>query len=724
MLYFPDCAIVCTMRFEETRDALTRMKLTPPWIALSYGLVGVVALLLRVLDLGAFISGDEADFWIHRSGLFLLALQRGDYAATAITTHPGVTTMWLGSAGILLRQFLFESGLLQQESMATLLVLYRLPVVLVHVVGILVGYGMLRRMVPAAVALLAALLWATDPFVVAFSRVLHVDGLAATFGMLSLLAACLFWNHTRHMGWLLFSGACAGLAIVSKSPALVLVPAVSLLAVFSVRRAPPAHLARGLLAQAGVLLIWGLACAAAATLVWPAVWDAPARVYEVLRVGVEVEGGSPHMMGNFFLGRKVDAPGPLFYPVSLVMRATPWALVGLLLLPLALRNPQLKYSSRDIAFLAGFAILFIVAMSLFPKKFNRYLIPCFPAIVTIAAAGLVSGMEHLIALIARVSQRWQKTNDPSHQTPAPHPLSSVGLPPALVSVLALGAILHGFWWHTYGIAYFSELFGGARAGPRTFVVGWGEGYGQVAKYLNRQPDITDVMTLTRWGSSLNAFLKEGAYSAGPDDGQIPDKTGYIVVYIRHVLGGDASPPFDQFYQRTTPLHTVTIHGVDYAWIYDAPVPVSTTLEADFGLLIHTSGYTLDASAVRSSGVLTLSTQFQARTPIATDYLLFAYVFDAAGQRVAQIDVPPAGPHTPTSSWEPGRYQFWSHPLPLPRNLPAGRYRVAYGLYNPADFSRLPLQAPPPPPGAPVDAAGPHALFLKPVTIGPDNAQEK
>lgn len=693
-------------------------KLTIPWIALSYGLVGVVALLLRVLDLGAFISGDEADFWIHRSGLFLLALQRGDYAATAITTHPGVTTMWLGSAGILLRQFLFESGLLQQESMATLLVLYRLPVVLVHVAGILAGYGMLRRMMPAAVALLAALLWATDPFIVAFSRVLHVDGLAATFGTLSLLAACLSWNHTRHKGWLLLSGACAGLAIVSKSPALVLVPAVSLLAVFSVRRGPPAHLARGLLAQTGVLLIWGLACAAAATLAWPAVWAAPLRVYEVLRVGVEVEGGSPHMMGNFFLGREMDAPGPLFYPVSLVMRATPWVLVGLLLLPLALRSPQLKHSSRDIAFLAGFAILFIVAMSLFPKKFNRYLIPCFPAIVTIAAAGLVGGLEHLIALIARFSQRWQNTAKGAKRA------NAGGIIPTLVSVLALVAILHGFWWHTYGIAYFSELFGGARAGPRTFVVGWGEGYGQVAKYLNRQPDITDVITLTRWGSSLNAFLKEGAYSAGPDDGQIPDKTGYIVVYIRHVLGGNPSPPFDRFYQRTTPLHTVTIHGVDYAWIYDAPEPVSTTLEADFGPLIQSSGYTLDTSAIRSSGVLTLSTQFQARAPIATDYLLFAYVFDAAGRRVAQIDVPPAGPHAPTSRWEPGRYQFWSHPLPLPHNLPAGRYRVAYGLYNPANFSRLPLQAPPPPPGAPVEGAGPHALFLNPITIGPDHAQEE
>ncbi|NOK67261.1 MAG: phospholipid carrier-dependent glycosyltransferase [Chloroflexi bacterium AL-W] len=70
------------------------------WILLSYIVVGVTALWLRVTDLGLFISGDEANFWIRRSEVFWAALRSGDYGATALTEHPGVTTMWLGSLGI------------------------------------------------------------------------------------------------------------------------------------------------------------------------------------------------------------------------------------------------------------------------------------------------------------------------------------------------------------------------------------------------------------------------------------------------------------------------------------------------------------------------------------------------------------------------------------------------------------------------------------------------
>ena len=89
--------------------------------------------------------------------------------------------MWLGSAGVLLRRALQAAGLLHDDSFATVLAFYRLPVVLAHTAAILAGYALLRRMLPALVAALAALLWAADPFVIAYSRVLHVDGLAHAF---------------------------------------------------------------------------------------------------------------------------------------------------------------------------------------------------------------------------------------------------------------------------------------------------------------------------------------------------------------------------------------------------------------------------------------------------------------------------------------------------------------------------------------------------------------
>src|SRR5689334_10059353 len=78
---------------------------------LSTALIGLLAILPRILFLGSFVTSDEANFWLQRSATFLQALRTGDYAATAISTHPGATTMWLGSAGILLREALLGQHL-------------------------------------------------------------------------------------------------------------------------------------------------------------------------------------------------------------------------------------------------------------------------------------------------------------------------------------------------------------------------------------------------------------------------------------------------------------------------------------------------------------------------------------------------------------------------------------------------------------------------------------
>ena len=209
-----------------------------PWAWLGYLAIGLAALLPRALDLGAFLNADEAMFWMQRSDTFLRAIRAGDWAATAISTHPGVTTMWLGSAGIILRDTLYESGVVRGGGFATFLALTRLPLALAHTAAIVMGYGLLRRLLSPAAAFLAALLWAADPFVIGYSRMLHVDGLAGTFATPSLLAACLYWHHQARWRWLLLSGVCAGLAILSKSPALALLPVVGLLALAAAWRPP------------------------------------------------------------------------------------------------------------------------------------------------------------------------------------------------------------------------------------------------------------------------------------------------------------------------------------------------------------------------------------------------------------------------------------------------------------------------------------------------------
>lgn len=661
----------------------------------GYLFVALAAALPRLFALGSYLTDDEANFWMKRSHAWLEAIAARDWAATAISTHPGVTTMWLGAGGLVLRERLLELGLLGGVDFPTALAFFRLPPVLAHVAGVLLGYWLLRRLLPAPLALLAAVLWAADPFFIGYSRLLHVDALAGTFATLSML---FFYAAVAARGGpaeparrpppppaacLVVSGLCAGLALLSKSPAAALAPAVALAAWLAGWRqgGSPMPRPRAIVA----LALWGLVAAATVFALWPALWASPLGAYEELRTGVAVEGAQPHMTGNFFLGRRDEAPGALYYPAALALRLTPWGLAGLLLLPLAWRrHPGGPGDYRPLlAALAGLVVLFVVALSPFPKKFDRYLVPVAPALAILSAAGLWA----LAELGAARGRPWAR--------------------PALVGAVCGAALLNAAWWHPYALVAYNQLLGGAPAGAATFRIGWSEGLEQVAGWLNAQPDITGVAVTAERTTSLNPYLRRGAQADFPIGGQLHRENGYVVVYVAQVQGGPPPPPFDRFYGRAVPLHTVRIHGVDYAWIYQVPPPVATPREAGFGAALRLRGYE-QAAAARPGQALALRLQWATLAPPAADYWLFAHLVGPDGRRYAQIDQP-----YPTSQWAPGRFQAADLPFPMPADLPAGTYRLLVGLYDPATGQRLPLGG-----AAAADPAlsGPDALELLELTI--------
>src|SRR5258706_1975837 len=66
----------------------------------------LLALAPRALWPGRFVTIDEAYHWFERARLFLHAVRAGDWAATNLIGHPGVTTMWLGALGVATHQAL------------------------------------------------------------------------------------------------------------------------------------------------------------------------------------------------------------------------------------------------------------------------------------------------------------------------------------------------------------------------------------------------------------------------------------------------------------------------------------------------------------------------------------------------------------------------------------------------------------------------------------------
>jgi 4-amino-4-deoxy-L-arabinose transferase-like glycosyltransferase len=658
-----------------------------PALVASYLLVLLVAAWPRVLDLGRFVTEDEGNYWLRRSDQFLRAISRGDWGATAITDHPGVTTMWLGSAGIVLRRTLFEAGIVLDQSFSTLLGLMEFPAALVHIAAILLGYALLRRLLDGWSALLAAILWAVDPFMIGYSRVLHVDALAATFMMLGVLFACVYWYHDGRWWLLVASAVCAALGFLSKSPGIALAPVVAGIAMHAAWRDGGgwARYRRAVVQ----LAVWGVVALVAAMVVWPALWaNLPAALYQ-LRLGIIGEGAVPHALGAYFFD-VVVAPGPAFYPTTIALRTTPITLVALLLLPLVWRQRRSDFvTRRTLAALAWYVLLFTAMLTLSPKKFNRYLVPVFPALDVLAAVALVWSTEWIVARSKRVREggkRWAYA--------------------LMVGGVTLGGSLNVLGWHPYALAGYNQLLGGAPMGARVFMAGWGEGLEQVAAWLNEQPNITGVLTVTTMRAGLQAYLKPGAQSMSPADSTLPPQAGYVVVYKQQAQMKAIGPPFDQFYGKVEPLFTVRIHGVEYAWVYEAP-PSATPVEATFGEGAAVYGYRLEGPARRGQP-LPVTVVWKPHTTIPEGTMLFAHLLAPDGQRVANVDVPVS-----SASWQPDRYGSLTIPLDIPATVAHGSYRLVVGLYALEGGQRLTLRSPQVLEPA-VD--GPDALLLATINV--------
>jgi mannosyltransferase len=74
--------------------------------------------------------------------------------------------------------------------------------------------------------------------------------------------------------------------------------------------------------------------------------------------------------------------------------------------------------------------------------------------------------------------------------------------------------------------------------------------------------------------------------------------------------------------------------------------------------------------------------------VARDYKVFMHVRDAAGNIVFQQDKVTLSSLLPTHTWAPGVTRRDAYAVVIPRDLPAGRYSVVIGLYDPLQNIRM------------------------------------
>jgi len=558
--------------------------------SLFFLLLLVALWLPRGLALDRFVTVDEPK-WLLRSANFYNALVHGDFKDTFQKEHPGVTITWAGTAGFLWRYpgyfkiapeqnmtptrfntFLRSHG----RSSLDLLVAGRTFVVLGIVAALGVSFLLAARLLGALPALLAFLLIAFDPFGVALSRLLHLDGLLSALMLLSLLAFAGYLYLGRRMGYLLLSAIAAGLAWLTKSPAFFLAPFFGLLLLIEWWRAGGEAPLRDLFQFQRLwrafspLLLWFFVAAVVFVLLWPAMWVDPVGTLSSVFSQATAYASEGHGIPTYFYGEvSLGGESPwFFYPVVYLWRITPSIFIGLLLALGALLFPrQLPVDSarrRLMLVLLLFSVLFTVFMSLGAKKFDRYLLPIAAPMDLLAALGWLAFVERLAGL----TNRW---SDSARR------LEMGGILGAVLLAHLLGVLQT----YPYYLNFYNPMLGGIQKAAQVMMVGWGEGLDQAARYLNALPRSDKDRVITWYGDGCFSFFYDGVTVPIGLDFTLNDlrKTDFVVLYLNQWQRGLPSPEFMAYFGGLTPEYVVNIGGLEYARIYklrDAPdVPIPT-----------------------------------------------------------------------------------------------------------------------------------------------------
>jgi hypothetical protein len=667
----------------------------------------LVALLARATALGSFSWPDELT-WLERSAAFITALERGDLAGTYLSDHPGVVPMWGFGGALALRAWLTGDrtaldGLAAEAyhgDVPAQLAAAAWFTVAVTSLAIVAAYWLLIPLLGRAGAALAGLLIALDPFYLSHSRIVHVDALLTSFMLLAVLSLLVYLQRPDRRRFLFLAGFMAGLALLTKTPALFLMPLTALALGVQWLLHRLGRAAWGRLGQvAGAFALWLAAAWGTFLLLWPATWRDPLfflwRLYRASRWGVIVSHGS-----NFFLGRAVDDPGLLFYGVVLPFRLSPLVLlllpVGLVLLVVAWKRRQ---EVRLPFVCLSFLLFFTVMVSLAAKKGDRYLLPVFPVADVMAAWVLLALLDKLAGRARAGARAWRIGSG-----------LAVGLV-LLVSLLWLPLAPY------YG-AYFNPLLGGGPVAVRAFAFGQGEGLDLAARYLNAKDNVSDLLVVTFYPEEFRYYFDGEATSLRRGDW---DRTwlfaDYVVFYVSQVQRQLPTAALVEFFSAQEPEYVARLGGVDFALVYRSPLllsgrppAVEQTLEGRrLGEELGLVGYALSADRVHPGDELYATLFWQALSQLGQDDELQVRLVGEDGQVAWQQVGPSFESYFPTSWWRPGRTMYDRYRILLGQDLVPGRYWLTISAREPGSEQALPAHGP-------ADDRWPDSLAVGPIAV--------
>ncbi|GAB4277402.1 MAG: hypothetical protein Kow0080_28370 [Candidatus Promineifilaceae bacterium] len=658
----------------------------------------VLAWLPRLAAIGRYITPDEL-IWVFRSVSFWEALKAGDWPATMTSGHPGVTTTWLGALGIQLQLWFFPASqdaynwvtklaFMTPDNMeafrqlAVLLNGARMAVTAVNAVGIVAIFWLCRQLWGEKTAWLAALLLSFDPFISGLSGLLHVDGLMTTFATIALLAwaAAIFpgvvpQKSCQRAVCVVVAGAATALALLTKSPAVLLIPFAGMFLLVGAWLFGESGLGESGRDYGRFLFkygfIWASVTIVVILLLFPALWQDAATVFT--RASSDANRHiDTALRPTFFMGKSEFEHGPLFYPVVLLFRLSPVVILGLLFtigstvktaklakvdqnkkkhtsLRFRLSRLELfKLRTSAIWLLWLWAILFLAGITLAEKKFDRYALPALPVLVVTAAYG----WQHLISQWRR---KWGET--------------------AVIATQLLWLLT--LW--PYPLAAYNPLVGGPWLADKVMALGWGESISAAGQWLAAQPESGKLTAAAGVGPSFAPFFPGKALLSSEESVPYAD---YFVLTV----GGEQLNPGSKAsaMQSAELVHTIRFAGREQAWIFHQPDPqpmpqLVTPLPDIVSFANHFRVLGLGAQA--AGNAVQLAVQWE-KGAANGRYTVQLQLKDNQNNVWASAEFPLVNDIAfYPENWQPGEQPIVVYKVKLPDTAPPGQYRVALSLFQ-------------------------------------------
>ncbi len=379
------------MRLAKPINSFIEITLQSSFLTTVHSQQKFIVLLLFVLVyyivhlpfLGSNELNPDAVNWHQRSEQFVAAFKTQDFAKTYQHYHPGVTLMWIvGPSVELVKQFTKTGDVYTSLNYEYFHFAAKFTLLFVNMVLTIFLIYFLAKIIGFWKGLAVVTVLNLEPFILGNSRILHMDILFTNLVAVSLASAFFAFKSQKLLVYVA-SAVFTALSILTRSIAigLILYNFVFLLYTGIISKSKK-------MISFSFIFMFGLLVTC--FVLFPALWVKPVKTIDKIfsksyQIGVE------YGHNQIFLGEYTENPGAIFYIYVVLLKASPFLLVGMLLTAvfglLELRKTNLrqlfiytitcKNTLSFVLFLAIFYTGYFLVMNTSNKKLDRYMLPIY-----------------------------------------------------------------------------------------------------------------------------------------------------------------------------------------------------------------------------------------------------------------------------------------------------------------------------------------------------------